>query len=92
MTEKELKDAIIKRVGTSSFSAWRIGLTQDLDERKKYWKETEKEDIQYWTNWTADSLTIAQNVESYFINEKGMKGGTGGGGLVAGATTYVYIF
>ena len=90
MSERDIKDAIINRVASSSFSAWRIGLTQDLAERKKYWKETEKEDIQYWTNWTADSLSIAQNVEAFFINEKKMKGGTGGD-MSAGAT-YVYIF
>lgn len=91
MSKQDIINAIIARVGTSGFSSWRIGITQDLAGRKKYWKETEKQDIQYWTNWTADSLTDAQDIESYFI-KKGMKGGTGGGGLVAGATTHVYIF
>ncbi len=91
MSKNDIIDAIIARVGTSGFSSWRIGLTQDLAERKTHWKETEKEDIQYWTNWTADSLTEAQDIESFFINVKGMKGGTGGD-MSPWKTTYVYIF
>ena len=49
----------------------------DLAERKGYWKDTEKENVTYWVNWTADSLSDAQDIERHFIN-KGMKGGTGG--------------
>jgi len=43
-----------------------------------------------WHNWTADSLADAQEIENYFINEKGMKGGVGGD-LSARKTVYVYI-
>jgi hypothetical protein len=77
-------------MGQSSYSVWRIGLTHDLATRKSYWKDTEKEDIQYWTNWTANSLSDAQDIEAHFIN-KGMQGGTGGD-LSANKTVYVYIF
>ncbi len=77
------------KVGTSH-SAWRIGLTHDLSERKAYWGTTSRLDVSHWTTWTADSLKDAQEIESAFIN-KGMKGGTGGD-LDSRKTTYVYIF
>ncbi|HXX15177.1 MAG TPA: hypothetical protein VEJ47_09780 [Candidatus Eremiobacteraceae bacterium] len=83
-----IKSAIKARVGTS-YSSWRIGLTHDLATRKQQWKD-DGESITYWTSWTADSLSDAQDIEAYFIN-LGMKGGTGGD-LSSYKTTYVYIF
>jgi hypothetical protein len=80
---------IASKVGTSP-SAWRIGLTHDLAERKKYWRETSNLDVSHWTTWRAASLSDAQHIENHFIN-KGMKGGTGGD-LSPMSTTYVYIF
>jgi hypothetical protein len=80
--------AIEKKVVT--FSAWRIGLTHDLAERKAHWKDTKNQSVTYWTAWEADSLTDAQEIESHFIN-KGMQGGVGGD-LSARKTVYVYIF
>lgn len=91
MRKQDIIAAIITRVGTSSYGSWRIGLTHDLTERKQHWKDTEKQDIQYWKDWTADSLADAHEIESYFINEKGMKGGTGGD-LSPNKTVFVYIF
>jgi hypothetical protein len=82
--------AIDSRVGTSSYSSWRIGLTHDLATRKQHWKDTERENVTYWTNWTADSLSDAQDIEAHFIS-LGMKGGTGGD-LSSHKTVYVYIF
>ena len=82
--------AIIKIVSSSNYSSWRIGLTHDLAERKRIWGEVEKQDITRWTDWEADSLSYAQDIETSFIN-KGMKGGTGGD-LSPYKTTYVYIF
>ena len=82
--------AIEARVGTTKYSSWRIGLTHDLAERKKYWGETEKKDVSCWTSWTADSLADAQDIENLFL-QKGMKGGEGGN-LSAYKTVYVYIF
>ncbi|MGB9071147.1 MAG: hypothetical protein WCC22_00620 [Terriglobales bacterium] len=40
-------------------------------------KTTEKQDITYWKDWIAASLSDAQDIERHFIN-KGAKGGTGG--------------
>jgi len=86
MSAQGIANAIVSRVGSSSFSSWRIGLA----ERKKYWSGTENENVTHWTAWQADSLSDAQQVEAHFIN-KGMKGGTGGD-LSARKTVYVYIF
>jgi hypothetical protein len=74
----------------STFGLYRIGLTHDLSERKRYWGETKKEGIKYWSDWKADSLSDAQDIERHFIN-KGMKGGTGGD-LSANKPVYVYVF
>lgn len=82
--------AIQKKVSTTQYNIWRIGLTHDLDERKTYWRDTEKETVTYWSNWTADSLSDAQDIEAHFI-DKGMKGGTGGD-LSSRKTVYVYVF
>ncbi len=86
-----IKLEIEKRVGTTSYSAWRIGLTHDLSERKAHWRDTEKKDTSCWTWWQADSFSDAQDLENYFINTKKMKGGTGGD-LSSRKTVYVYIF
>lgn len=93
MTKESIIQAINTRVTAIavSFSAWRIGLTHDPAERKTHWQNTKKENIGCWTQWTADSLSDAQDIESYFINEKKMKGGTGGD-LSPYKTVYVYIF
>ena len=90
MSAQGIANAIVSRVGTTSYSSWRIGLTHDLAERKKHWGGTQKENITCWTAWEADSLSDAQRVEAHFIN-KGMNGGTGGD-LSARKTVYVYIF
>jgi len=74
----------------SNYSSWRIGLTHNLIERKAHWKDTEKQDITHWKDWTADSLSDGQDIERHFIS-KGAKGGTGGD-LSAYKTVYVYIF
>lgn len=69
---------------------WRIGLTHDIAERKKYWGETKGENIKYWQDWKCDSLSDAQDIEAHFIN-KGCKGGVGGD-LSRNKTVYVYVF
>jgi hypothetical protein len=92
MTAKStIISGINTRVGSTNFSAWRIGLTHDLTERRAYWRDTKGQDVSSWSSWTADSLYDAQAIESHFINAKGMKGGTGGD-LSARRTVYVYIF
>ena len=87
------KSTIMSEVTTkagSALSAYRIGLTHDAVERRKYWRETEKQDTSYRKQWTANSLADAQDIEAHFIN-KGMKGGVGGN-LSPRQTVYVYIF
>jgi hypothetical protein len=81
--------AINAKVG-AFFSMYRIGLTHDVLERRRYWGETQGENIKHWVNWPADSLSDAQAIESHFINQ-GMKGGVGGN-LTPGKTTFVYVF
>lgn len=82
--------AIQSKIGFTQYSIWRIGLTHDLAERKRYWKDTEGQTVTHWSEWTADSLSDAQDIERHFIN-KGMKGGTGGD-LSYSKTVYVYVF
>jgi hypothetical protein len=87
------KATIISQISTkvgTNYSAWRVGLTHDLAERKKYWGTTCNLDISYWMAWQADSLSDAQDIERACIN-KGMKGGTGGD-LNSRYAVYVYIF
>lgn len=93
MDKKSLKQAIATRVDDSKtvkYSSWTIGLTHDASARKQQHKDDGKE-TKYWKQWTADSLSDAEDIESHFINDKGMKGGTGGN-LSASKTVYVYIF
>ena len=72
-----------------NYAAWRVGITNDVEARSRYWSQTEKQNITTFRYWIADSLDAAQTVEAYFI-DKGMQGGTGGD-LSARQTVYVYI-
>ena len=47
--------AINAKVGTG-YSAWRIGLTHDFDHRKKFWGETEKQNVFHWSAWKSQFL------------------------------------
>jgi len=87
-TKASIMAAIEAKVKTYSY--YRIGLTHDLAERKAYWKDTKGQNVDYWADWKADSLSDAQDIEAHFIG-KGMKGGTGGD-LSANKTVYVYVF
>lgn len=89
-TKASIVAAINTKMGGTAYNIWRIGLTHDPADRKTYWAETEKQSTTYWSQWQADSLSDAQDIESHFIN-KGMKGGTGGD-LSARRTVYVYVF
>ncbi len=90
MKKSEIISAIESKVKSIGYSPWRIGLTHDPEERKKYWSETEKLSVTLWSQWQADSLSDAQDVEAQFI-DKGMKGGTGGD-LSPYKTVYIYVF
>ena len=77
--------AIETKIGNTKYSIWRIGLTHTPNKRKTEWKDPE-----HWSQWEANSLSDAQDIEAHFIN-LGMDGGTGGD-LESRYKTYVYVF
>jgi hypothetical protein len=82
MNRQSIIQAITDRVESAKpadYSLWTIGLTHFPDERKKQ------------RRWIADSFPDAQGIESFFINEKGMKGGATEN-FNDPKTLYVYIF
>ena len=82
MNRQLITQAITDRVESAKpvdYSLWTIGLTYFPNERKKQ------------REWIADSFSDAQGIESFFINEKGMKGGNIED-FVEHKTVYVYIF
>ena len=92
-TKQSIVNAIVERVNNTknpNFTSWQIGLTHNPSERKTEHENNDKT-ITYWKQWIADSLSDAEEIESYFINNKKMKGGTGGD-LSHNKTVYVYIF
>jgi hypothetical protein len=89
MTTKAIIISEINLKVGSYASIFRIGITHTPDERKQYWSV--KENIKYWSQWRADSLSDAQDIESYFINERQMKGGTSGD-MSSRYFTYIYVF
>jgi hypothetical protein len=79
------------KVGPSmGYSSWRIGLTHDPEERKKYWRFTEAQDIDRWSEWQANSLAEAEDIALSFA-DKGMQGGPSGN-LSRYKPVYVYVF
>ena len=89
-TKAGIKTAILGYVAPGKFTLWRIGLTHNWTKRKSEWADA-GHDVKHWHCWEADSLYDAQDLETHFINEKGMKGGTGGD-LSSNKAIYVYIF
>ena len=82
MNRQLITQAITDRVESAKpadYSLWTIGLTRFPSERKKQ------------RQWIADSFSDAQGIESFFINQKGMKGGTTEV-LYEHKTVYVYIY
>ena len=82
MNRQSITQAIMDRVESAKpadYSLWTIGLTQFPNERKKQ------------REWIADSYADAQGIESFFINEKGMKSGITED-FNDHKTVYVYIF
>lgn len=86
MNKQELINAIEKKKGSTEYSIWTIGITNDPDRRKGE-HESDGKNVTYWKHWKADSEKIAREVETYFL-DKGMKGGGGGGNT----PTWVYVF
>jgi len=82
MNRQLITQAITDRVESAKpadYSLWTIGLTQFPNERKKQ------------REWIADSFSDAQGIESFFINEKGMRAGITED-FNDHKTVYVYIF
>ena len=82
MHRQSIIQAITDRVESAKpvdYSLWTIGLTYFPSERKKQ------------RQWIADSFSDAQGIESFFKNEKGMKGGATED-FNGHKTLYVYIF
>lgn len=93
MDKQAIRQAIVDRVLSAKakdYSIWTIGLTHDPDERKGQHRK-DGMSTEHWKQWTATSLSDARDIESYFINQKGMKGGTGGD-LSPYRSVYVYMF
>jgi hypothetical protein len=59
-TKATIISGINAKVGNTAYTAWRIGLTHDLVERKGYWGTTKGQNVSHWASWTADSLSEAQ--------------------------------
>ena len=82
MNRQSIIQAITDRVESAKpadYSLWTIGLTYFPEERKKQ------------RQWIADSFSDAQSIESFFKNEKGMKGGATEDSNDH-KTLYIYIF
>jgi hypothetical protein len=77
MKKQDIIREIIQKVGFTDFDGWQIGLTQNPDKSETQWKE-EGRNVSSWAAWAADSVEEAREIESYFVNEKKMKGGTPG--------------
>ena len=80
-SETNIKTEIQRLVGTCSL--WTIGLTDNPDLR-----EFEMGNPQGWRNFTADTETVAKNVEAHFVG----KGMDGDAGSRTGRAKCVYIF
>lgn len=86
MKKSDIIDEIKNKVGSSGYSVWTIGVTDEPDTRKSK-HETDGENVNQWKHWKTESETEGRTIEEFFI-DKGMKGGKGGGGKAG----YVYIF
>jgi hypothetical protein len=47
MKKSDIMAAIESKRGTTNYGIWRIGLTHDLSERKAYWRDTEKQNVDH---------------------------------------------
>ena len=90
MDKKTIMEKIEARVMTEKHKdckIWTIGVTDKPDERKSQHKSDGK-NVDFWTQWNADSEKDARDIEEYYKEQKKMKGGLGG----PGSADYVYIF
>ena len=79
------------KVGSSgSYSPWRIGLTNNIEERRRQLKFGEGRNTDRWAEWDANSLGEAEEIKSRFV-EKGMTS-LEDGNVLRFKTVYVFIF
>ncbi len=69
------------------YTIWTIGVTDDPNTRKSK-HESDGKNVDFWTQWNADNEKDARDIESCYLEQKKMKGGTEG----PGTADYVYIF
>jgi hypothetical protein len=86
MNQNELIQSIKTKVGSSNYSNWVIGVTDDPITRRQQ-HEKIGNNVRFWSHWKTDSEKTGRDIEKYFL-DLGMKGDTGGGGSAG----YVYVF
>jgi len=84
--KSDVKDYIRKCGG--SYPNWYVGISKDAKHRLFDEHGVDEQDDR-WIYSRAYSSQAARNVESYFVNELGTDGGTGGGDEDA---DYVYAY
>ena len=82
MDKQSIINAIEHTVGSTAYSSWYIGITDEPQRRKDEHGNPTK-----WRHWKADNEQIARDIERYFL-KMGMTGDTGGGNN----PSYVYIY
>jgi len=93
MEKGEILGQIVGYVVTAwdaDFSIWRVGLTHDPGEMKKYHEEKGRS-TEHWKQWKTDTVTDAQHIRFYLTRSKGMQESTSDE-LDARRPVYVYIF
>ena len=91
MKQAAIIAAIEAKIGETEYEIWRIGITNDPDRTQRYWSETEKKKIFFWTHWPAESQQDAQQIKTYFVLERGLQDGVEGERGEMGGV-YVYVF
>lgn len=88
MTAQEIIKEISDHLGKSSkqyYHDFYIGITNDV-ERRLFGEHNVPRNGHWWIHRAADTETHSRTAEKYFL-DKGMKGGTGGGG-----TDCIYVY
>lgn len=88
-----IKKAIEKFTIDHSFifrdwSNWYVGITRNIDKRKKEHQSKLGRKFKLFRAWKANSVADAVELEKLFL-KKGMRGATGGWGRDSG---YIYIY
>jgi len=88
------KQVIINEVNThiqkegSGYKTWYVGISRDP--RKRLFNDHNVSEKNSWWIWReATSSTVAREIESYFVDNLGTDGGTGGGDY---SSKFVYAY